>query len=97
MFCGSGQGITGRTKVTDNLIGKSLWEPPDGGCETEGKVLSGILLYLYIFFGVAMVIERNLVVVLYRKSFLSLFFLRRYGILGAWVCVFKSSERVLNL
>lgn len=52
---------------------------------------------IYIYFGVAMAIERNLVVVLYRKSFLSLFFLRRYGILGAWACVFKSSERVLNL
>lgn len=80
MFCGSGQGITGRAKVTDSLIGESLWEPPDGGCETEGKVLSGILLYIYIFsFGVAMVIERNLVVVLYRKSFLLLFL---YAVMG---------------
>lgn len=37
------------TLVADNSIGESLWKSPDGGCETEGKVLNtkgigGILL-----------------------------------------------------
>lgn len=40
------------TLVADNFIGEGLWKSPDGGCETEGKVLStkgigGILLEFF--------------------------------------------------